>query len=201
MNQTRKSVRASDVFRQASVVLPVRSFLQAFLIAALLQVPAASQLPPQNGGGKEQASGEIATIIQSPSTNTPGFKIVIHEDGSATEEVSQFRGPSNAQSQTRQYPPGSIDTNTLHRLLTTIGDVSKIPTGFCPKSVSFGTRTQIAYNGKVSGDLQCVRAQASETDPSLLHASQELSKFVQNIVKQARVPAGRRMMIFKSNDE
>jgi len=208
MNLTRKNAQLGGVLGESSVVRTARTFLKALLISVLLQTPAISQqtLPPAssatettpNGAAKESATREVATIIQSPSTNTPGFRIVIHDDGSATEEIRDFsHNPGRAPVQPRQYPPGTIDTNTLNRLLTKIGDVSTIPTGFCPKSVSFGTRTQISYNGKTSGDLQCIRRAASGTDESLLQASEELSRFVQQIVKQAKVPVGRSGMVFK----
>src|SRR6266852_2809432 len=95
---------------------------------------------------KQGVEGILATITQSRSTNTRGYKVVIHNDGSATAEIG---GASLAlrtePSRSQQFPPGAIDTKTLRHLLTEIGDVSRIPTGGCPKSVSFGTRIQITY--------------------------------------------------------
>jgi hypothetical protein len=75
----------------------------------------------------------------------------------------------------------------LRRLLTGIGDVSRIPTGVCPKSVSFGTRTQIEYAGKTSGDLQCIRQQASGGDQALLQASEDLGRFVRTTLSQLKI--------------
>jgi len=113
---------------------------------------------------------------------------VISNDGSATAEI---RGASSAlrtePSRSQQFPPGAIDTKTLRRLLTEIGDVSKIPTGGCAKSVSFGTRTQITYGSKTSGDLQCIRQQASNSDQAPQQASEDLGRFVQTTLGQLKI--------------
>jgi len=127
---------------------------------------------------KQSVEGILAIITQSRSTNSRGYKVVIHNDGSATAEIggtSLRIEPSRSQ----QFPPGTIDIKTLRRLLTQIGDVSRIPTGSCAKSVSFGTRTQITYASKTSGDLQCIRQQASDGDHAPLQVSEDLGRFVQ----------------------
>jgi hypothetical protein len=134
------------------------------------------------------AKGILATITQSRSTNTDGYRILIYNDGSATAEIaagsSVFRTePSRSQ----DFPPGAIDTKTLRRLLTEIGDVSKIPTGGCAKSVSFGTRTQITYASKTSGDLQCIRPQASDGNQAPQQASENLGRFVKTTLGQLKI--------------
>ena len=152
--------------------------------------------PPENHNAGATAEQEtkhgvefiLATITQSRSTNTLGYEVVIHSDGSATAEIggSSF-GLHTEPSRSQQFPPGTIDTKTLRLLLTEIGNVSKIPTGGCMKSVSFGTRTQITYANKTSGDLQCIRKQASDVDQPLLKTSQDLGKFVQTILGQLKI--------------
>jgi hypothetical protein len=130
----------------------------------------------------------LATVIQSRSTNSRGYKLVIFDDGSAAAEIGgAVMAPPAAASPSLQFPPGAIDTKTLRRLLTAIGDVTRIPTGGCIKSVSFGTRTQINYASKTSGDLQCIRAQGQDSDPALLQASEELGKFVQTTLGQLKI--------------
>jgi hypothetical protein len=137
---------------------------------------------------KPGVEGNLATIIQSGSTNTRAYKVVIHNDGSATAEISGASFAFRVQPpRSQQFPPGTIDTKTLRRLLTQIGDVRRIPTGACAKSASFGTRTQIAYAGKTSGDLQCIRQQASGSDQALLQASEDLSRFVQTTLSQLKI--------------
>lgn len=138
-------------------------------------------------GMKLGDEGILATITQSRSTNTPGYNVVIHNDGSATEEISGARSAFHTEPlRSQQFPPGTIDTNKLRRLLKEIGDVSRIPTGGCAKSVSFGTRTQVTYASKTSGDLQCIRQQTSNGDQALLQESEDLARFVQTTLGQLR---------------
>ena len=158
--------------------------------------PAAAQqaITPENHQATATAEQEtgvkgiLATITQSRSTNTLGYRIVIYNDGSATAEIG---GASSAlrtePSRSQQFPPGAIDTKTLRRLLTEIGDVSKIPTGGCAKSVSFGTRTQITYASKTSGDLQCIRQQAATGDQAPQQTSEDLGRFVQTTLGQLKI--------------
>jgi hypothetical protein len=134
------------------------------------------------------AKGILATITQSRSTNTRGYRILIYNDGSATAEIP---GASSAlrtePSRSQQFPPGAIDAKTLRGLLTEIGDVSKIPTGGCAKSASFGTHTQITYGSKTSGDLQCIRAQASDGDQASQQACEDLGRFVKTTLGQLKI--------------
>ena len=137
---------------------------------------------------KQGVEGILATITQSRSTNTRGYKVVIRNDGSATAEIGGASfGLRTEPSRSQQFPPGTIDTKMLQRLLTEIGDVSRIPTGGCAKSVSFGTRTEITYAGKTSGDLQCIRQPASGGDQARLQASEDLGKFVQDTLSQLKI--------------
>jgi hypothetical protein len=168
------------------------------LVGLLLHDPAAAQQANapeshQTAGTAERENnqnveGALATITQSRSTNTRGYKIVIRNDGSATAEIGSASSALPTEpSPSQQFPPGSIDTKTLWRLLTEIGDVSKIPTGGCAKSVSFGTRTQITYAGKTSGDLQCIRQQESNVDQAPLQASEALGRFVQTTLARLKI--------------
>jgi len=137
---------------------------------------------------KQGIEGILATITQSRSTNTRGYKVVIRNDGSGTAEIGGASfGLRTEPSRSQQFPPRTIDTKMLQRLLTEIGDVSRIPTGGCAKSVSFGTRTEITYAGKTSGDLQCIRPQASDADQAPLKASEDLGRFVQTTLGQLKI--------------
>ena len=134
------------------------------------------------------AKGILATITQSRSTNTLGYTIRIYNDGSATAEIAGATSALRTEpSRSQEFPPGAIDTKTLRRLLTEIGDVSKIPTGGCAKSASFGTRTQITYASKTSGDLQCIRPQASDGDQAPQQASEDLGRFVRTTLGQLKI--------------
>ena len=175
----------------------VRTCLIALAFAGLSQsnpvaprpvTPDGQAMPAAGQETEHGVEGNLATILQSGSTNTRSYKVVIHNDGSATAEISgapAIRKSEPATSQ--QFPPGTINTKIMRRLLAEIGDVGKIPTWGCAKSASFGTRTQIAYAGKTSGDLQCVRQQASGGGEAPLQASKELSKFVQTTLSQLKI--------------
>jgi hypothetical protein len=135
-----------------------------------------------------ERGGVLATILQSGSTNARGYKVTIYKDGSAMAEIGAAATALHSEpAQIQQFGTGTVQTGKLQALLTQIGDVSAIPTGHCMKSVSFGTRTEISYQGKTSGDLQCVRGTAGEQPENLLRASVELSRFVQNTLKQLKI--------------
>jgi len=135
-------------------------------------------------GTNQGTEGILATIINSGSTNTSGYTVVIHNDGSAS---SVIRGKLDPMVETREFPPGTIDTKTLLCLLTAIGDVSAIPTALCAKPVSFATTTTISYAGKTSGDLQSIPQQASGGDQALLQESKDLYGFVQTMLSQLKI--------------
>jgi hypothetical protein len=158
--------------------------------SAAAQQVITKEIPQATATSEQEASvkGILATITQSRSTNTLGYRVVIHDNGSAIAEIGGANSALRTEpSRSQQFPPGAIDTKTLRRLLTEIGDVSKIPTGGCAKSVSFGTRTQITYASKTSGDLQCIRLQASEGDQVPLQASEDLGRFVQKTLGQLKI--------------
>jgi hypothetical protein len=145
------------------------------------QMPAEQQV-------EQRPKGVLAVITQSHSTNSLGYRLVIHHDGSALAEIGKADVEGGAgRSRSQRFPPGTVDTVALQRFLDEIGDVSKIPTGFCPKSVSFGTRTEITYARKTSGDLQCVRPQPSEVHQAPLQASEELGKFVRTTLSRLKI--------------
>jgi len=127
--------------------------------------------------------GVLATIMQSGCTNTCGYNVEILTDGSATVATI---ATTHSLVTTQQFPAGTIDTQPLQELLTEIGDVSKIPTGFQPKPVSFATTTKIAYAGNTSGDLQCVEQSAPGGDQTLLHESEHLARLVLAILVQLK---------------
>jgi hypothetical protein len=174
----------TDVVRIVSLALALGSLHGSI---ANSQRASASQTSSQPTAGQEMKQGmeeNLATIVQSRSTNSRGYKVVIHNDGSAMVEIDALRMEAP---RSQEFPPGTIDTKTLRRLLTEVGDVSRIPIGNCAKSVSFGTRTQIAYAGKTSGDLQCIREQALDSDQTPRQAWEDLSKFVRTTLSQLKI--------------
>lgn len=136
------------------------------------------------------AEATLATILQSGSTNSRAYKVAIHNDGSAAVEFED-PDPSPSGGQPERFPAGTVDVAMLRRLLSDIGDVSKIETGGCAKSASFGTRTQISFSGKTSGDLQCILHESLGGDQVLLHSSEDLGSFVQSLLAQLKVDTRR----------
>jgi len=130
---------------------------------------------------KQDVEGVLATIIESGSTNTVGYSVTIKYDGSAMEQID---GRLDLPPRSQQFPPGTIDAKTLQSLLTAVGDVSKIPTGFCLKPVSEATTTKISYDGKTSGDLQSFTQNVAGGDPAALQADANLVNFVQETLKK-----------------
>jgi hypothetical protein len=144
----------------------------------------------------QDAAGVLAVIAQSRSTNTRGYTITIHNDGSATAEIEGATvGGAAEPPRSQQFPAGTIDTKKLRSLLAEIGDVSKIPTGGCAKSISFGTRTEITYAGKTSGDLQCIRQEPSGGNQAPTQAAQELGRFVQATLGELKINARRMQFV------
>ena len=141
--------------------------------------------PAQVAAQNSQLRSAVATILQSGSTNARGYGVTIYDDGSATAVLNAAESAlQSSPARTQQFPAGTIDAGRLQALLTQIGDVSTIPAGRCAKSVSFGTRTQISYQAKISGDLQCIRGPAQGP---LLRTAEELSQLVRDILSRLSV--------------
>lgn len=94
----------------------------------------------------------LASIHNSGSTNTLPYTLQIFENGGAVFDV-QGKPP-------KDFPAGTVNSQTLKSLLQQVGDVSVLTGGRCIRSVSFGSITQIAYNGKTSGDISCTSGTA-----------------------------------------
>jgi hypothetical protein len=159
---------------------------------AIEQQPIAPATSAASTGQEAKQGGEsvLATILQSGSTNSRAYKVLIHNDGSAAVEFNDPRSDSSAETP-QLFSTGTIDVVTLRSLLTEIGDVSKIQTGGCAKSASFGTRTQITYAGRTSGDLQCILHESLGGDQVLLHSSEDLGRFVQGVLGQLKIDSRR----------
>ena len=195
---------AADIFPAAAVYnkgsiekTEYNTFMNALVkyasvVFSLMLTGLISQASPATikaGQGKNpDAENILAVISKSRSTNSPSYRVVVRSDGSATAEIggADVAGGSEP-AQLRTFTAGSIDSQTLRRLLTEVGDVSAIPTGHCAKSVSFGTTTQITYEGKTSGDLQCVRRPAPGDDQARFQAAQDLARFVEKALNQLSV--------------
>lgn len=87
-----------------------------------------------------------AVIVNSGSTNTCKYRISVLPSGKATYTVCNKKGA------------GEIKVNTATKFFNDISaakPLSKLPYKPCVKSVSFGTSTQVRYQGQESPDVSC----------------------------------------------
>lgn len=143
--------------------------------AMILSATLAATPPAEQRSTKAHASapGQDAILIRnSGSTNLAGYRIVVRRGGDA--ELST---------------DGTVAHRTLDPALAAklfeeverAAPLDALPTPFCMKSTSFGSRTTVTWDGRASGDLSCgggeriaalavaVRAVAGACDlPSLL---------------------------------
>jgi hypothetical protein len=92
-----------------------------------------------------------AEIVDSGSTNTSGYRIVMQPDGSAAVSVQR------AGSQHSTPKTFSVSKETATRFFADLaaarnGDATTVP---CMKSASFGTTLHITWQGWTSPDLSC----------------------------------------------
>jgi hypothetical protein len=98
------------------------------------------------------AATDGATIIDSGSTNSLGYKIQVWTNGSATLTV-QNRG-SVAQAAAKPFALSQSATASFFAALKAARDGNA--TGMsCMKSASFGTTTRITWHSWTSPDLDC----------------------------------------------
>jgi hypothetical protein len=110
------------------------------VVVAVLSVPAMLPAPP----------GAVV-IVNSGSTNTAGYHIIVQPDGTATYDVHTSASSASA-------PKRKLESKVvrpLFRDLSAARSVEKLPTGVCMKSASFGTRTYVQWHGVSSPDLSC----------------------------------------------
>jgi hypothetical protein len=100
--------------------------------------------------------GDSATIINSGSTNRPGFRIVVDRSGVA-EFTSTPRG-SGAQparrASTRQMLPHGL-VQAFYADLQAANRLDSLPAVHCAKSASFGSILTVAFGQDQTPDLSC----------------------------------------------
>lgn len=138
--------------RKRPIMLVGASLLLALLLIIFALYRMENIMPSSSS-----AANLLAVIKNSGSTNTPETTLVINKDGSGRVDYEKGLWNQKFQHYTdKSFPPDTFDSQHLASLLARIGDVSTIPNHGCPKSVSFGTVTTITYQGKTSGDLECL---------------------------------------------
>jgi hypothetical protein len=92
-----------------------------------------------------------AVIVDSGSTNTPGYRIDVWSDGTATIVV-QNRGVSRGAPKSFTVANGVATQFFANLKAVRAGNVAGEP---CMKSASFGTTTRVSWHGWTSPDLDC----------------------------------------------
>ena len=115
-------------------------------------------------------SSSHATIEDTVPTNRPGLRVTFDHDGHAT--VEQRNG------QIDQVKLGGGLCSQFMRDLKEVGPLATIPARHCMKSVSFGSRLFIEFEGDKSPDLSC----PGEPEPRI----GALQKDAQQILAAAR---------------
>jgi hypothetical protein len=101
-----------------------------------------------------------AAIVNSGSTNAPGYRIVVSPDGTATvlEGTSAKR---------LQLPPQTA--RTFFHDVSNATPLRALHVDGCMKSASFGTSTRIEWRGQSTPDLSC-----PSTNPAVLRLSHDV---------------------------
>jgi hypothetical protein len=100
-----------------------------------------------------------AVIVNSGSTNAPGYRIVVLPGGVATLD--------NASPKQVALPPATA--RAFFHDLSTATPLRALHVDGCMKSASFGTTTRIEWRGQSSPDLSC-----PSTNPAVLRLSHDV---------------------------
>lgn len=101
-------------------------------------------------------AADAAVIVNSGSTNTPGFRISINPSGDAEYTVTPRRsGPkSEPPAPVHQRIAGAL-AKRLFSDLEAAQPLASLPQPHCAKSASFGTRLTIEFGDSETPDLSC----------------------------------------------
>lgn len=110
-------------------------------------------------------AAQTVEIVNSGSTNTAGYSIVVEKSGRADYTSRPRRG--QAAEKIRKEIPKTL-AERLFRDVEAARPLADLPVRHCAKSVSFGTRTMVVSGDEESPDLSCGsddrRAQALAAD-------------------------------------
>lgn len=130
--------------------------------------------------GAPPADTGSAVIVNSGSTNTPGFKIVVKRNGNA-EYTPMPRAHPRPESQHAGAPEKRDLASALaHRLFSDLDAArpfSDLPRPRCMKSVSFGTRLTIQFQGDETPDLNCGAGESARLSALIADAKQIVAVF------------------------
>jgi len=99
---------------------------------------------------------DAVTIIDSGSTNRPGFRIVVDRSGNAelTSTPRRSRLPQEQSKPIRKMLPLAV-VERFHADLDAAEPLASLPAVHCAKSASFGSTLIVAFGGEQTPDLRC----------------------------------------------
>jgi len=121
----------------------------ALLLAALLAAADASVAPMPVGSPTPSPADVV--IENSGSTNTMGYRLVVHPDASVDVR------------QAGETVRKTLSKSTFDGLMATLkaaGPLGSMVAGHCMRSASFGSITRVTYAGQTSADLGCTQSPA-----------------------------------------
>jgi hypothetical protein len=124
-------------------------------------------------------AADSAVIVNSGSTNTPGFRIVVERSGDAEFTPTPRRpGPgTGAKAEPRQR---KLPDNLVHALYSDLAaskPLSTLPPRRCMKSASFGTKLTIELGADESPDLSCGDGGNAKLGALIRDANQIVERF------------------------
>jgi len=127
-------------------------------------------------------AADVAVIVDSGSTNTAGFRIVVEQSGEAEFTAGprrSIRSPDEQPKQMRRKLPDAL----VKRLYSDLGaakPLSSLPNQRCMKSASFGTKLTIEFGGQETPDLSCGAGDNTKLQPLILDANEIVKLFTSN---------------------
>lgn len=119
------------------------------LLASIIAIAAVTLSPKFSPVPHLPIPRGAAVILDTGSTNTSGYRIVVQRDGAA-EYVIDHRRQKTQISKTA--------TEAFFTALEAAMPLSSLASGHCMKSASFGSSTFAWWRGQRSPDLQCAAA-------------------------------------------
>jgi len=127
--------------------------------------PTAARLAAQNAKVRPPRDRGFASVVDSGSTNTNGFRILVEPSG-RTQSIVVPRIPQGPPVELPITTVGKIPSALARRLysdLEAAWPLSSLPPAHCLKSASFGTRLTIEFADQTTPDLSC----GNITDPGI----------------------------------
>jgi hypothetical protein len=124
------------------------------------------------------AASAPAVILNSGSTNTAGFRLVVEKSGDAEyAPMPRKYGPQSPAptEPTRRKLPEAL-VQRFYSDLEAAKPLANLPRERCMKSASFGTTTIIQFGGEETPDLSCPNARNPHTQ-ALMRDIQEIEGF------------------------